>query len=624
MLKLKRLLTSILMIVMLSFSMTAAPGLTAYSTAEAAAVKAPTVKTANITLYAGYKNYKIEFKNKAAKASVSFKSSDTKVATVAKDGTVKPLSAGKTVITAAIKQNSKTYNLKVTVSVSDPYIELTAASEYLNIGETFVFQAKSYGLKEKVTWSVSDDTVAGISTSGKVTAKAAGEVTVTAAAGNVETIYNMVIGSNRLGTLTRNISCYNKQKLYITVYEPVENETLSARTLSDSNDIISFEWNKSKTENVYPITITPGKEGTDTLIIESDKSSDKLYINVTSTVKDDTRTELSAKEIYAKCGSATVEISAYTESESEYIGSGFFIDNGLIVTNYHVIEGTNKIIVKTQDNKQYNVKEIAGYNKAVDLAILKIDSENPYLTISQDGPSAGEDIYTLGSPLGLTGTISGGMVTTASRVIDDVDFIQINAPISPGNSGGPLVNTFGEVLGVNTMYMVNGQNLNFAVNIDQLYQISTSKPLTVAAYYELYSQEWAEAYEKNKIYEDPTVSQDPKTCQEITPFTGVVGEVSSTEYGDCYYFTTDTPVNLIGMIKLNSMEESDYTYFALYNYDTYDFVAGGYLSKSEPFQMMTYKYLLPGNYFICIYTEDGYAGAPIPYTFFIGLTLPED
>ncbi len=312
-----------------------------------------------------------------------------------------------------------------------------------------------------------------------------------------------------------------------------------------------------------------------------------------------------------------MEISAFTEYGNEYIGSGFFIGNGLVVTNYHVIEGTNKIVVKTKDNKEYVVKEIEGYNKAIDLAILKVDSENPYLIISQDGPSAGEDVYALGSPLGLTGTITGGMVTTASRVIDEVNYIQIDAPVSQGNSGGPLVNTFGEVLGVNTMHYVDGQNLNFSVNIDQLYQISTARPLTVAALYELYEAEIQAEFEKNKIFEDPAISQDPETCQTITPYTGVVGEIASTEYSDCYYFTTNKPINLIGIAEFNSMQEADYVYFLLYDYSTYNYVTSGYLSKTEPVQFLNYQYLLPGQYFICIQTDDGYGGEPIPYIFML-------
>ncbi len=296
--KIRKIIASILMATILSFSMTVASGMSTYSIAEAA-VKAPTVASTSVTLFVGNKDYKISIKYKAAKASVSFQSSNKSIAAVTKDGTVKPLAAGKAIITANVKQNGKTYSLKVTVTVSEPYIELTESSEYLNIGETFIFKAKTYGLNEKVTWSVSDDTVASISKTGKLTTKAAGEVTVTAVAGDTEAVCNMTVGSNRLGTFSRNISCYKEQQLYITIYDPIEGEKLHADTMSGNQDIISFKWNEQKTANVLPITITPQKEGADTLVIESNKSGDRLYIHVTATEKEKARRELSAKEIYA-------------------------------------------------------------------------------------------------------------------------------------------------------------------------------------------------------------------------------------------------------------------------------------------------------------------------------------
>ena len=505
------------------------------------------------------------------------------------------------------------------VTVQDPYIELTSLTNYLNVDGTFLFKAKAYGTKEKLTWSIeaSGDASATISSAGKLTARAAGTVTVTAKAGKAVKTCEVVIGTNRLGSFTGNISCYTEQTVDITIYEPVEKETLTAVTLSGHNDVIDFEWQEPKAAHMLPITIIPKKAGTDTLVIASDKTTDRLYINVTVTDKPKERAELSAKEIYALCGPATVEISAVTEFGAEYIGSGFFIDKGLIVTNYHVIEGAVKITVKAQDKKEYEVKEIVGCDAEIDLAVLRINSENPFLTISQDGPFAGESIYALGSPLGLTGTISGGMVTTASRTFDGVNYIQIDAPISQGNSGGPLINSYGEVIGVNTMYYVNGQNLNFAVDIDQIYRISTIRPVTVTKYYEEYKAAALEAFEKNKIYEDPAVSQDPLKCQYAPPFTGIVGTIMPTEYGDCYWFSVESPINLLGIISFDDMVGSLSTYFVLYDYD-YKYVTSAYVSEKEPTQIMMYNYLLPGDYFVSIYLDEEYIGDPVPYTFVLG------
>ncbi len=100
------------------------------------------------------------------------------------------------------------------------------------------------------------------------------------------------------------------------------------------------------------------------------------------------------------------------------------------------------------------------------------------------GVITGETVYAVGSSKGLTGTLSDGLVSTASRIVDDVDCIQITAAISSGNSGGPLINIYGEVIGSNTMSLASGQNLNFAVNITELQAVETTNAMTMAEFYD--------------------------------------------------------------------------------------------------------------------------------------------
>ena len=194
--------------------------------------------------------------------------------------------------------------------------------------------------------------------------------------------------------------------------------------------------------------------------------------------------ELTAQKIYEKASKATVEITASISNVSYNLGSGFFIANGIVVTNYHVIEGANEIQIRTNDGTKYIVEQVLGYDKNIDIAILKINSINESLIINQEGVSVGETIYSLGSPLGLTGTFTDGMVSTASRIVDNINYIQITAPMSQGNSGGPLLNTYGEVMGINTWQYSNAQNLNFSINISELDKIDTTKPATVSEVYQ--------------------------------------------------------------------------------------------------------------------------------------------
>ena len=617
--QLKRYMAKALLILLLFSSTTVSPGYFMQSIAIAA-VKAPTVVTSKKVLYLGADTYKVEIKNLSSKAIVTYQSSNTRVATVSKAGKVKPLKAGAATITVTIKQNGKTYRLKTEVTVKKPTIEFTSSIDYLNVGEAYLLKAKTNGMKEKVVWSVSDDTIASISAGGKLTALSAGEVTVTATAGGIKKQGEISIGTNRLGVFSNQITCYEPSTVYVHIYEPIKDEVLTADTLSKSNAVIDFEWDKQTEANILPITILPKKAGKETLILTSDKATDRLYIDITVTEKPKDRLELNAKEVYAKCSPATVIITATNKSGAVYTGSGFFIDNGLLVTNYHVIEGSSRIIVRTQEEKEYEVKEIVGFDAKIDLAILRVNSQNPSLVLNQDGAVTGEEIYALGSPLGLTGTLSDGMVSTSSRVIEGVDYIQITAPISPGNSGGPLLNGYGEVLGVNTMYLVNGQNLNFAVNIKELQKISTNRPMSMKEFGEQY-----QLIQKDKdtqvIYEDSTKSGDPMTCQEIAPMVYVEGAITADEYWDCYSFKVEEPVYVIGAMGLKNKELMKDIRFHLYDYDLEYPIAYGenQIYNGDPMKVIQAFYLEPGEYFISIWLPDEYVGEDVPYMFMIDL-----
>jgi uncharacterized protein YjdB len=598
-----------LIVIMLSCNIIAVPGITTSITAEAASTL-PTVKTGKQTLYVGYKPYKIELKNISKSASLSYNSSNKKVAVVSKTGTVTPVAKGSATINISVKQNNKTYNLKVSIIVKNPYVELTKKTDYMNVEDIYLFQAQTYGMSEKVTWSVSDSSIAKISSSGRLTALSSGKVTVYAKAGGKTAKNSLEIGTNRIGTLSNDLTIYTNKTIYITVSDKIEDEELTAQNYN--TDIIDFEWG-SWEGNRIPLNITTNGIGTDSLVITSDKSNDKLILTVTVTDKPTNQKELSAKDIYAKCGPATVEISA-SNSYASSLGSGFFIADGMIVTNYHVINGMEKIQVKTKDNETFNVNTILGYEEELDIAILKIDSKNQSLVISQEDPVAGEDIYTLGSPFGLTGTISSGIITTISRIFENVDYIQIDAPISPGNSGGPLVNTYGEVVGINTMYIMDGQNLNFAINIKELQKINTNHPIAVADYYEAYKKQQEEEFLANMILEDPIASQKIDTCQRVYVDRGVAGSIQAIDEGDRYWFRVTDPGNYIFILRSNSLTDLNNTYFELYD-ENVNFVTGG-IQDNDNLVLYFTKYLTPGDYLLFVVQEETYAGADIPYVFY--------
>ncbi len=157
------------------------------------------------------------------------------------------------------------------------------------------------------------------------------------------------------------------------------------------------------------------------------------------------------------------------------VGSGFVVSSdGLIVTNAHVVEGSDKVEVTLKDGRTYKGK-VMGTDSLTDVAVIKIDAEGlPAVTFADsDQLQPGEWAIAIGNPLGLDNTVTTGIVSATGRtsaqigVADkQVSFIQTDAAINPGNSGGPLLNAQGEVIGVNTAIIQNAQGIGFAIPVN--------------------------------------------------------------------------------------------------------------------------------------------------------------
>ena len=155
-------------------------------------------------------------------------------------------------------------------------------------------------------------------------------------------------------------------------------------------------------------------------------------------------------------------------------GSGFIVrDDGLILTNAHVIEGADEVVVRLNDTREFKAK-VLGADKATDVAVLRVEARN--LPTVKIGSSAnirvGEWVLAIGSPYGFESSASAGIVSAVSRSLPDDNyfpFIQTDVAVNPGNSGGPLFNMAGEVIGINSqIYSRTGgyQGLSFAIPID--------------------------------------------------------------------------------------------------------------------------------------------------------------
>src|SRR3981081_4714370 len=152
-------------------------------------------------------------------------------------------------------------------------------------------------------------------------------------------------------------------------------------------------------------------------------------------------------------------------------GSGFFISpDGYAVTNNHVVDGADKVEVTTDDGKTYTAKVI-GTDARTDVALIKVEggSNFPFAKLSDGKPRIGDWVLAVGNPFGLGGTVTAGIVSASGRDIGNGpydDFIQIDAPVNKGNSGGPAFDTSGEVMGVNTaIYSPSGGSVGIAFSI---------------------------------------------------------------------------------------------------------------------------------------------------------------
>ena len=190
-------------------------------------------------------------------------------------------------------------------------------------------------------------------------------------------------------------------------------------------------------------------------------------------------------EIYDMNKNSVGEIVVYNKAGEEMaLGTCFVYEAGnQMITNYHVIENSYAAKV-TVDSKTYDVEKVLAYDKTIDVAILQLkNAELTPVTTCLKEHSVGKTVYALGNSKGLTATFSEGIITTADREYEGVHYVQHDAPISSGNSGGPLFNEYGEVIGINTWTVVDSQNLNFAIMFSELKNIAHTDPITMEEFY---------------------------------------------------------------------------------------------------------------------------------------------
>src|SRR5207253_3154819 len=186
-------------------------------------------------------------------------------------------------------------------------------------------------------------------------------------------------------------------------------------------------------------------------------------------------------ELVRRVKPSVVSVLTYdAKGEPLISGSGFFVRSGEVVTNMHVIRGAHRVEIHTLEGKgrTYPVTGALAIDEEGDLALLSVslpEERSRPLVLSTALPDEGEQIFLIGNPLRLEGSVSDGIVSAVREVPDVGRIIQITAPVSHGNSGSPLLNMRGQVIGIVTVKVTNGQNINLALGVARIASLQPGK-----------------------------------------------------------------------------------------------------------------------------------------------------
>lgn len=189
---------------------------------------------------------------------------------------------------------------------------------------------------------------------------------------------------------------------------------------------------------------------------------------------DKTNPAESLPDLVRRVKPSVVSVLTYdAKGEALISGSGFFIRPGEVVTNVHVIKNAYRVEIHTLEGKgrTYPVAGALAIDEEADLALLRVElpaDRSRALTMTGTLPDEGEQVFVIGNPLRLEGSVSDGIVSAVREVPDLGRIIQITAPVSHGNSGSPLFNMRGQVIGIVTVKVTNGQNINLALGVSRI------------------------------------------------------------------------------------------------------------------------------------------------------------
>lgn len=231
---------------------------------------------------------------------------------------------------------------------------------------------------------------------------------------------------------------------------------------------------------------TPGPDPRPTRPIPTENSPEKP----TGKPLQETRDVMEPEEIAEYLSTRVVKVET-----DKGVGSGFFVDDrGTIVTNFHVIDRAKSISVCMSDGARYDVANIVDFDPYRDVAVLEIDmSGNDYLIRAKEYKQ-GASVYAYGSPRNEDASFTSGTLSSVKRQLGLMECIQIDAAVNPGNSGGPVVNNRGEVLGINSYVRTDAENMNYAIKMETLDLLNMDKNYSISQYRQWWDKEEGRSY----------------------------------------------------------------------------------------------------------------------------------
>ena len=173
---------------------------------------------------------------------------------------------------------------------------------------------------------------------------------------------------------------------------------------------------------------------------------------------------LAPEEIYESVLPSTLTLEIQNAAGQRFIGTAFLaLGEGLAVTAWHVVHDAKRVEARFADHRRVTVSGLVDKNEELDLALIRLDTgARPRIALSSTTPRIGSRIYVVGAPRGLDFSISDGLLSQI-RTVDHVRYYQVSCPISPGDSGGPVLNERGEAVGIMSWRKTNAENVSFAV-----------------------------------------------------------------------------------------------------------------------------------------------------------------